>query len=1368
MRGCIHVVMVWVLLLGGMTLPGQVFGSAEPGQGGRGLRDLGDSYARSEILRLADEGIVSGYEDGTFRPTQSITRAEMSKILSLGMALKEDREASARYKDVPADSWYAGFVGALSSAGVVQGTGPAQFSPEEPVTREQLVVFFVRAMGLVSMAEKQSAVAELSDFDLVSDWAKPHVALAYRIGFMNGIENGDGTVRFDPAGKAERQALARLAFEFKVNGEAYRQKANELESAKKASTPQPKPKPAPAPAPSSAPGPSVGGGGGAPPEPAINSAGQTLANFTITDGGRTYGPATGSVTVAGTLTVDPGSQGEVTLRNITAANLVVLSGSSDSIVLNGVKVTGTLRVDVSKQNSPVRIETNAGTEIAKTEVRSKAILENKNGSLGSIEVRETASEQTVVIRGTVDADVAVFAEGSVIQLDKDANVNKIRFHSKASLSFRNGASVGTIVANADIVLEGHPGELAVVAGDGARIDTGKLEPAALDAFRRAAVNNVVAAARKLPSIAELGPEHEPLLAEAKGLLNAAHQLGAAAEEMNEDGDWTGAIERGLAKLRHLEELKAASAGLAIGFQEGDSEASVTKSLVLPVGGSNGIAISWTPDRPDVVSVTGSVYRPVAPDNDALVSITARLSKGDAALTKLFKVTVKALPSAANRPPVAKTVEDRLIELGGPALTLSASALADDPDGNSLTVTEVLASDSGIAGLTLEGGSLHAVPLAAGTTTITATVQDSNGAAVLVAFKLIVQPKPPAAQSVTLEYLGHSSFVLAASGKKVLIDPWTPRLFGLPAYELTNEADITLITMSHDHEDHNYLGAAPTAAAAGQVFRGTVVSNPDQPPWEWEYALHPVTADHGDIKISNVNVPHFQSGMNLGKIGANAAFIYEVAGLRIVHLGDGMGPVFDGFTDQTMVDALQGEDGIDFLMIPIGDSMGGPIPADKVIQAIRTLQPNIVVPMHPWTHRSEFMEVAKTAFPVLAQPAVVNLTGQSLPNETVVWGMAARAELAPTADLTVTANHGASVELGFTLPVLAEDAAIELQQSEDGGKSWSKSSASDPLNAASRSAVVNGLSAEKTYFIRLAMIQGSYAMYSNTVNTAPSDEQILTDLLGKLGFHQERKEVVALSDITRSELYHYSKLELYIGNTDPNEMFGLDTYSSEVAETVAKGSAVIEGVGDSFGSNIWYRLSDSEGARTVWMQDGTLSYAPPNDEMMNGEFIVLGHEGKVRIMNGLGEWNSVNGYKAIIAINGEPEREYALQEDANTDIVIEGGLSPGDVVNVGLMNLHGNTSAYASATVQAGPTAGTDVDGQFELLADSGSIRIKNAYGNIMYVYISKNGVTSEAIRTEIGDPEIPVPGGLASGDAIRVAYKSMFNTSVFSDLVTAP
>ncbi|TLS52073.1 hypothetical protein FE782_11970 [Paenibacillus antri] len=1271
MRGFIHVVMVCALLLGGMTLPGQAFGSADPGEGEGGLRDLGDSYARSEILRLFDEGILSGYEDGTFRPTRSITRAELSKMLSLGMALPEDREASARFEDVPADSWYAGFVGALSAAGVVQGTGPARFSPEEPVTREQLVVFFIRAMGLVSIAEAQPAVAELSDFDLVSDWAKPHVALAYRIGFMNGIENGDGTVRFDPAGKAERQALARLAFEFKYNGEAYRQKAKELESAEEASTPQPTPTPAPAPAaaPSPAPVPSAGGGGGGgvPHEPAINVTGRTLDNFTITDGGRTYGPATGSVAVTGTLTVDPGSQGEVTLRNVTAANLVVLSGSSDSIVLNGVKVTGTLRVDVSRQSSPVRIETNTGTEIAKTEVRSKAILENKNGSLGSIEVKESASEQTVVVRGTVDADIAVFAEGAVIQLDKDAIANKIQFHSKATLSFRSGASVGTIVANADIVLEGDPGELAIVAGDGARIDTGKLEPAALDGFRRTAANNVVAAARKLPAIAEIGPEHEPLLAEAKGLLNAALQLGAAAEEMNEDGDWTGAIERGIAKLRHLEELKAASAGLAIGFQDGDSEASVTKSLVLPVVGSNGIAIAWTPDRPDVIGVTGSVYRPVATNGDALVSLTARLSKGDAALTKIFNVTVKALPSAA--------------------------------------------------------------------------------------------------QGVTLEYLGHSSFALEASGKKILIDPWTPRLFDLPVYELSNEADITLITMSHDHEDHNYLGAAPTAAGADQVFRGVVVSNPDELPWEWEYALNPIAADHGDFAISNVNVPHFRSDMNLGKIGANAAFIYEVAGLRIVHLGDGMGPVFDGFTDRTMVDALQGERGIDVLMIPVGDSMGGPIPADKVVQAIRTLQPNIVVPMHPWSHRDVFIEGAKTEFPVLVQPAAVNLTGQSLPDDTVVWDMAARAELAPATDLKVTANHGSSVELAFALPALPEDAVVELEQSEDGGKSWSKSSLSAPLNAASASAVANGLNAEKTYFLRLVTIQGSYAVHSNTVNTAPSDERIIADLLGKLGFHQERKAVVAGSDIARSDFYHYSKLELYIGNSDPNEAFGLETYSAEVTGNVAKGAAVIEGIGDWFGSGVWYRLSDSEGAGTVWMQDGTLSYAPPNDEMMNGEFTVLGHEGKVRIINGQGEWNSVNGYKAVIAVNDGPEREVALQRDANTDIEIEGGLSPGDVVKVGLVNLHGNQSAYASATVPFGPTAGTD-EGQFELLVDSGSVRIQNAFGNVMYVYISKNGAAPEATRIEIGNPEIPVPGGLSSGDVIRVAYKSMFNTSVFSDPVT--
>ncbi len=55
--------------------------------------------------------------------------------------------------------------------------------------------------------------------------------MAFKIGFLKGIDNGDGTLRFSPLDAADRQALARLAYEFKLNQALYKSKVQQLEAA---------------------------------------------------------------------------------------------------------------------------------------------------------------------------------------------------------------------------------------------------------------------------------------------------------------------------------------------------------------------------------------------------------------------------------------------------------------------------------------------------------------------------------------------------------------------------------------------------------------------------------------------------------------------------------------------------------------------------------------------------------------------------------------------------------------------------------------------------------------------------------------------------------------------------------------------------------------------------------------------------------------------------------------------------------------------------------------------------------------------------------------------------------------------------------
>jgi hypothetical protein len=179
--------------------------------------DIEQSYAKKEIQALVAKGILSGYEDGAFLPNKSMNRAELASVFVKVLGLSENKAASASFEDVSADAWYAGAVGALVKAGITQGTSATTFSPEKTVSREELTVLFVRAMGLEKKAVSSYIKLPFVDAGQISPWASKYVALAHRIGFIQGSGDGAGELSFDPSGEAQRQALARLAYEFVEN-----------------------------------------------------------------------------------------------------------------------------------------------------------------------------------------------------------------------------------------------------------------------------------------------------------------------------------------------------------------------------------------------------------------------------------------------------------------------------------------------------------------------------------------------------------------------------------------------------------------------------------------------------------------------------------------------------------------------------------------------------------------------------------------------------------------------------------------------------------------------------------------------------------------------------------------------------------------------------------------------------------------------------------------------------------------------------------------------------------------------------------------------------------------------------------------------
>ena len=126
------------------------------------------------IAALVESGIVDGVTEDSFQPNRLVTRAEMAKMITNAFGLKQNKDHSVLFTDVPNNSWYAGFVKVLHDNGVTIGKTETTFAPSENVHRGQLATFIYRAQQnseLTSVIEKvtDSAVTIDGESYIVSE-----------------------------------------------------------------------------------------------------------------------------------------------------------------------------------------------------------------------------------------------------------------------------------------------------------------------------------------------------------------------------------------------------------------------------------------------------------------------------------------------------------------------------------------------------------------------------------------------------------------------------------------------------------------------------------------------------------------------------------------------------------------------------------------------------------------------------------------------------------------------------------------------------------------------------------------------------------------------------------------------------------------------------------------------------------------------------------------------------------------------------------------------------------------------------------------------------------------------------------------------
>ncbi|WP_304508981.1 S-layer homology domain-containing protein, partial [Anaerotignum sp.] len=145
--------------------------------------DIHGHWAEKTITAWQDKGLISGYQDGTFKPNKPTTRAEFARIMNQALGLSNKGNVS--FSDVSASDWFYNDVAVALGEKYTAGYPDGTFKPNETITRAQAAVFIAKAIDASG-----GSVAAFTDSNDIPNWAKDSVGAIVAKGYMSGYPDG--------------------------------------------------------------------------------------------------------------------------------------------------------------------------------------------------------------------------------------------------------------------------------------------------------------------------------------------------------------------------------------------------------------------------------------------------------------------------------------------------------------------------------------------------------------------------------------------------------------------------------------------------------------------------------------------------------------------------------------------------------------------------------------------------------------------------------------------------------------------------------------------------------------------------------------------------------------------------------------------------------------------------------------------------------------------------------------------------------------------------------------------------------------------------------------------------------------------------
>lgn len=164
-------------------------------------------WATEAVNELAKTGIVSGDENGNFRPNDVMTREEFVKMLTEAADVF-DENAECGFDDVDKNAWYYVYVASAYKSGLAYGVSESKFGIGNKLTRQDMAVLSKRAAEKAGEIDEVREAVVFEDDAKIADYAKEAVYELYKSGAISGM---DGNL-FKPFETATRAQGAMIVY----------------------------------------------------------------------------------------------------------------------------------------------------------------------------------------------------------------------------------------------------------------------------------------------------------------------------------------------------------------------------------------------------------------------------------------------------------------------------------------------------------------------------------------------------------------------------------------------------------------------------------------------------------------------------------------------------------------------------------------------------------------------------------------------------------------------------------------------------------------------------------------------------------------------------------------------------------------------------------------------------------------------------------------------------------------------------------------------------------------------------------------------------------------------------------------------------